>query len=56
MNERIEIAEKKIDAIYESVERVRKNILYLIFLTAGFLILPILGIAVLVAILISNIS
>ena len=48
--------EKKIDAIYSSVEKTRKYFLFTLIITVLMIVLPILGLVVVVPIFLSNLN
>jgi len=53
---KLEEQEKKIDKIYKSVEQTRKYFMWTLILTAVFFALPLIGMAVILPSLISNMS
>lgn len=45
LNKRIEEMEKKIELIYESVEKTRKYLLWTVIITIALIVLPLIGLA-----------
>lgn len=53
---KLEALEKKIDAIYSSVEKTRKYFLWTLIITVVMIVLPIIGLVVVIPIFLSNLN
>lgn len=56
ISNKFEVLEKKIDAIYSSVEKTRKYFLLTLVITAAMIVLPILGLIIVIPIFLSNLN
>jgi len=56
ISNKFEALEKKIDAIYSSVEKTRKYFLLTLVITAAMIVLPILGLIIVIPIFLSNLN
>jgi len=50
------VLEKKIDAIYSSVEKMRKYFLLTLIITVAMVVLPILGLIIVIPIFLSSLN
>ena len=56
ISNKFEVLEKKIDAIYSSVEKTRKYFLLTLVITVVMIVLPILGLIIVIPIFLSSLS
>ena len=56
ISNKFEVLEKKIDAIYSSVEKRRKYFLFTLVITVVMIVLPILGLIIVIPIFLSSLS
>lgn len=56
ISNKFEVLEKKIDAIYSSVEKTRKYFLLTLIITVAMIVLPILGFIIVMPIFLSSFS
>ena len=56
ISNKFEVLEKKIDAIYSSVEKTRKYFLLTLIITVVMVVLPILGLIIVIPIFLSSLS
>ena len=56
ISNKFEVLEKKIDAIYSSVEKTRKYFLLTLVITVAMIVLPILGFIIVIPIFLSNLN
>ena len=56
ISNKFEVLEKKIDAIYSSVEKTRKYFLVTLVITVAMIVLPILGFIIVIPIFLSSLS
>ncbi|MCH7828556.1 hypothetical protein IH982_01640 [Patescibacteria group bacterium] len=56
ISNKFEVLEKKIDAIYSSVEKTRKYFLLTLVITAAMIVLPILGLIIVIPIFLSSLN
>ena len=56
ISNKFEVLEKKIDAIYSSVEKTRKYFLLTLIVTVAMIVLPILGLIIVIPIFLSSLS
>ena len=56
ISNKFEVLEKKIDAIYSSVEKTRKYFLLTLIITVAMIVLPILGFIIVIPIFLSSFS
>ena len=56
ISNKFEVLEKKIDAIYSSVETTRKYFLLTLIITGVMIVLPILGLIIVIPIFLSSLS
>ena len=53
---KLEALEKKIDAIYSSVEKTRKYFLLTLIITVAMIVLPVLGLIIIIPIFLSSLN
>ena len=56
ISNKFEVLEKKIDAIYSSVEKTRKYFLLTLVITVAMIVLPILGFIIVIPIFLSSLN
>ena len=56
ISNKFEALEKKIDAVYSSVEKTRKYFLLTLIITVAMIVLPILGLIIVIPIFLSSLS
>ena len=56
ISSKFEVLEKKIDAIYSSVEKTRKYFLLTLVITVAMIVLPILGFIIVIPIFLSSLN
>lgn len=53
-NEKLELIEAKVDAVYASVEKIRKYMLVTAWVTIAMIVLPMIGLAFVIPMFINN--
>ena len=56
ISNKFEVLEKKIDAIYSSVEKTRKYFILTLVITVAMIVLPILGFIIVIPIFLSSLN
>ena len=56
ISNKFEVLEKKIDAIYSSVEKTRKYFLLTLVITVAMIVLPILGFIIVIPIFLNSLN